>query len=290
MRRGRFANLGPRELDLYRTIAVGADAAEVINVLLASTGGGRYLEVVSGGPGRPYLDWVSAPVYRRLGLAVEQVADVAAPAIRDGVPYDVVLVDSWHEAGHCLDVIEWSLDRLAPFGAIVVHDTNPPTAWHQRLPGEFQPGSDWNGEAWQAVVRFRQRHPAVDVERWTPTGAAPSSDPMPLRATGSRRTSALTGEVPSESGARLLNLVSIERLRRDVVRTRLATGIEPFTSRTQVLNAMISYRVWSATSRSGSGTARTSRRSSRPCGRASTRTGANLRHDLGGVLRTRPRL
>ena len=119
--------------------------------------GGRELMV------SPY--WTGSRRRARTSISrLEQVADVAAPAIRDGVPYDVVLV-GWHEAGHCLDVIEWSLDRLAPFGAIVVHDTNPPTAWHQLLPGEFQPGSDWNGEAWQAVVRFRQRHPAVDVER-----------------------------------------------------------------------------------------------------------------------------
>jgi predicted O-methyltransferase YrrM len=239
---GRFANLGPRDLDLYRTIRWRHDAAEVINVLLASTGGGRYLEVVSGSPS-PYLGAVSAPVRDVVSVSPwERVADVVSPETRDGAPYDVILVDSWHEAGHCLDMIEWSLDRLAPFGAIVVHDTNPPSAWHQRPPGEFQPGSDWNGEAWQAVVRFRQRHPEMDVRTvetdWGCTVIRPDAAAgEPLDAD----VGPLTWELLQRDRARLLNLVSIERLRRDVAWTRLATGIEPLTSRTQVLNALVSY-------------------------------------------------
>src|SRR5262249_34355110 len=44
---------------------------------------------------------------------------------------------------------------------IVAHDANPPTEWHQRPAEEFEPGSDWNGTVWKALVRFRSEHPEL---------------------------------------------------------------------------------------------------------------------------------
>jgi len=45
--------------------------------------------------------------------------------------------------------------------AIIVHDSNPPTQWHQRSGAEYAPGSEWNGTAWKAILRFRLAHPVA---------------------------------------------------------------------------------------------------------------------------------
>ena len=44
-----------------------------------------------------------------------------------------------------------------------MHDTNPPTEWHQRPVEQFEPGTEWNGAAWKAIARFRRDHHQWDV-------------------------------------------------------------------------------------------------------------------------------
>jgi predicted O-methyltransferase YrrM len=242
MSRGRFGNIGPAELDLYRTLRWRHDAADVVNLLLASAGGGRYLEVVSEGPS-PYHSRVNAQIKDVVRVApTERVEDTATHEVVAAEPYDVVFVDSWHAASHCLEVLEWSLDRIRPFGAIVVHDSNPPTAWHQRSPTDFDPGTEWNGEAWQAVAQFRRRHPEMDVRTvdvdW---GCTVIRADVPARDAIEPDDQVLTWDLLEHGRARLLNLVSMRRFRRDLYWVPIAAGLVPLTSRTQLLNCLISY-------------------------------------------------
>jgi hypothetical protein len=120
--------------------------------------------------------------------------------------YDLIFIDAFHEEAGCLRDIEHALARLAPDGCIVVHDTNPPTAWHQRPFAEFTPGSAWNGTVWKAIVRFRQRHPDVSVVTldvdWGCTVIRRGPAPRPLAWTPPR----LTWPVLDEHRHELLNI------------------------------------------------------------------------------------
>ena len=153
MGRGRAANLGVSGLDLDRSFRWSVDAADVVNQLLAALGGDRYAEIVIGGPSI-YLDRVHAE-------SKDSFGDGARPP--DGAAYDVVLVDGWHDEDSCFADIEVALANLRGHGAVVVHDTNPPTAWHEREPAGYEPGSEWNGQAWRAVRRFARERPTVWV-------------------------------------------------------------------------------------------------------------------------------
>jgi predicted O-methyltransferase YrrM len=156
--------------------------------------------------------------------------------------YDIVFVDSWHEEGHCLRVLEGCLRKLGRHGAIVVHDTNPPTAWHQRPATQYVPGTEWNGDVWKAVVRFRVAHPQIDVRTvdtdWGCTVIRPS-----VRALDALRlddATALTWETLVDRRAELLNVVPVRRFRRDLYCVPFMVGSSQLSSRTDVLNCLIS--------------------------------------------------
>ena len=239
---GRFANLGVSGLDLDGTFRWTHDAADVVGELLAANGGDRYLELAIDGPS-PYFQRVPASIKRAvsLGERSERLASAdLAEVVEDG-PFDVVFVDTWHEESVCHSAIEASLDLLSPSGAILVHDSNPPTEWHGRPASDFRPGDEWNGDAWRAVVRFRRERPDIDVRTvdtdWGCTIIRPgvrARDPLPTVdrldwATFERRRS------------ELLNLVSLDRLQRDLYATRYVTGQAQITTRTDVINGLISH-------------------------------------------------
>jgi hypothetical protein len=68
-----------------------------------------------------------------------------------------------HEEDQCRRDLENALLRLSDRGWIVAHDANPPTEWHQRPVEQFEPGSDWNGTLWKALLRCRSEHPELEL-------------------------------------------------------------------------------------------------------------------------------
>jgi hypothetical protein len=241
MAQGRFANLGVAGLDLYQTIRWTANAADVINDLLTSFDGTRYAELVIDAQ-TPYLAAVNAPVKRSVPA---RLPASAAEAVGDA---DVVLVDSWHDEDDCLQVLEACVAETGSNAAIVVHDSNPPTRWHQRPGTQYAPGSEWNGEVWKAVLRFRLAHPDIwmstvdtdwgctvvlpglrarrPMEAWFPVGPVSAAD--------------LGWDWFEQNRERALGLVSLRRFRRDLYVTPFRLGRRPITSRTEVLNCLVS--------------------------------------------------
>jgi predicted O-methyltransferase YrrM len=238
MARGRFKNLGVAGLDLFRTIRWSVSAADVVNQLLEVQGGDRYLELVDGPSS--YASNVKASV-RKVVPSGARSTSSGHPEDGEGT-YDVVFVDCWHEEAHCLRVLEWCLERLSDHGAIVVHDSNPPTAWHQRPAAEFEPGTEWNGEVWKAVARFRLAHPEIDVRTvdtdWGCTVIRPA---VPATAAFPRGVgTAFTWQLLLERRADLLNVVSVRRFRRDLYCVPFMAGRSPIASHTELLNCLIS--------------------------------------------------
>lgn len=66
--------------------------------------------------------------------------------------FDIIFIDGIHTAEQTLRDIENACQCLSKNGVIIIHDCMPPDAWHQREPGEFNEGENWNGTVWKAVL------------------------------------------------------------------------------------------------------------------------------------------
>jgi hypothetical protein len=135
---------------------------DILNALTSRFELERYLEIGLGDP-KDNFARIVAPVRQSVdptaSATFRMPSDEFFASSRGCETYDLVFIDGLHEADQCLRDVENSLRRLSPNGFIVLHDSNPPTEWHQRPVGDFVPGSEWNGTVWKAIVRFRERHP-----------------------------------------------------------------------------------------------------------------------------------
>jgi predicted O-methyltransferase YrrM len=138
---------------------------ELLNVLISVNGLDSYLEIgVAAGRN---LAQIIAPIRQ----SVDPYADATYRMTSDdffacGIGldrYDVIFIDGLHEEAQCRRDLENALARLSDRGWIVAHDANPPTEWHQRPVEQFQPGSNWNGTVWKALIRFRSEHPELEL-------------------------------------------------------------------------------------------------------------------------------
>lgn len=81
---------------------------------------------------------------------------------------DLIFVDGLHEEKQVIRDLTNALSVLTANGAIVMHDCNPPTEWHQRKQkGAGSKG--WNGTAWKAYAYWRMTKPhlwmgVIDVD------------------------------------------------------------------------------------------------------------------------------
>lgn len=239
MARGRFANLGPAWLDLYHQVRWTADAAGVVNDVLAAVGGDRYLELVIDEPS-PYVGAVATA--ESWSVSVRSRAEAAA-ALHAHAP-DVVFVDTWHDAQECRDVVEACVAGEGPAPrAVVVHDSNPPTRWHQRPGTEYVPGSEWNGTVWRVILELRAGRPDL----WVRTVDADWGCTVVLPRLRSPRPFALsvpedpTWEWFETRREAVLDLVSPDRFRRELVAVPLRLGDRSFLTRTDVLNYLVSW-------------------------------------------------
>jgi predicted O-methyltransferase YrrM len=108
---------------------------DIINFLIKKIGAKRYLEIgVEDGDSinaiqcekKHGVDPASKNATHR--IESDEFFAMLAPSVK----YDVVFVDGLHVADQAERDIVNSLEHLNDGGYIVVHDCNPPTAWHQR--------------------------------------------------------------------------------------------------------------------------------------------------------------
>ena len=94
-----------------------------------------------------------------------QTSDEFFDMLRSDYKYNVVFVDGLHVADQAERDIVNALDHLHADGYIVVHDCNPPTAWHQRSHDEARKTGfrKWNGDVYKAIVKLRATRNDIDV-------------------------------------------------------------------------------------------------------------------------------
>ena len=78
--------------------------------------------------------------------------------------FDIVFIDGNHTGEQVERDILNALDHLEPGGVILLHDMNPPTAFHARrdyeVNGRFLP---WTGTAWKGFAALRCTRPDLDM-------------------------------------------------------------------------------------------------------------------------------
>lgn len=79
-------------------------------------------------------------------------SDIYFQAIKNE-KFDIIFIDGLHIGTQVSKDIKNALTRLNPGGAIVLHDMNPATEWHER------PGT--NGDCWRAMYLLRTSNPDV---------------------------------------------------------------------------------------------------------------------------------
>lgn len=141
---------------------------DIINLLIEKHGYRRYLEIgVEGGDAvravRCALKHGVDPASRNATFLLP--SDEFFDLLRADYRYDCIFVDGLHEEEHVLRDVEHSLAHLNEGGTIVVHDVNPPTAWHQRDYEEAKLNGcrQWNGTVWRAWVRLRATRPDLTM-------------------------------------------------------------------------------------------------------------------------------
>ena len=80
--------------------------------------------------------------------------------------YDIIFIDGLHCGKQVYRDIKNSVCCLNKNGFIVLHDCNPPTHFHARLPHEKYPAyfsSPWNGNSYQGLVKYKFENPDVYV-------------------------------------------------------------------------------------------------------------------------------
>ncbi|WP_158621668.1 class I SAM-dependent methyltransferase [Corallococcus aberystwythensis] len=158
--------IGGRGHALYNAFQWIATRTDILNALIARYGFSRYLEIGIGDPVHNFERIVAAlkhSVDPAPGATYRMGSDAFFASAPPEQRYDLIFIDGLHEEEQVLRDIEGALARLTPEGAVVLHDTNPPTEWHQRPPEEYASGTEWNGTVWRAVVRFRLNHPEVPL-------------------------------------------------------------------------------------------------------------------------------
>ena len=86
-------------------------------------------------------------------------SDAFFDAHKDNV-FDIVFIDGLHHAEQVRKDIINSIKQLTENGAIVLHDSIPPSKSHQVVPRKQ---TSWTGDVWKAVVGFKQSYPSVEV-------------------------------------------------------------------------------------------------------------------------------
>lgn len=144
---------------------------EVINLLIKKNNYKKYLEIGIGDGVNyekivcdfksnvdPFFDKLSGQCENKKPI-FQMTSDEFFSLNKDF--FDIVFVDGLHLFEQTLRDILNSLSFLNDNGIIVVHDTLPPTEWHQR---ENFEGGEWNGTCWKAIAHLRMTNPNVSIK------------------------------------------------------------------------------------------------------------------------------
>ncbi|WP_300016131.1 class I SAM-dependent methyltransferase [uncultured Roseobacter sp.] len=78
--------------------------------------------------------------------------------------FDIIFIDGLHTGEQVYRDINGALAALNPGGVILLHDLNPPTAFHAReeyeVNGTFP---SWNGTSWEGYARHRVESPNLEM-------------------------------------------------------------------------------------------------------------------------------
>jgi len=141
---------------------------DILNQLIQKHGYRRYLEIgVEGGDAVRAVrcDLKHGVDPGSTNATFQLPSDEFFAMIRPEIAYDCIFVDGMHEEEQVMRDIHNSLAHLSEGGTIVVHDCNPPSAWHQREYEEAKQNGCrlWNGTVWRAWVRYRATRPDLSM-------------------------------------------------------------------------------------------------------------------------------
>ena len=100
--------------------------------------------------------------------------------------WDIIFIDGLHISDQVLKDVNNSLNHLSDNGYIILHDCNPPDAFHQRedycIDGIYFP---WNGTVWKALYYLRAHSKdlkigVVDTDWGTGIITRGESEPVPF--------------------------------------------------------------------------------------------------------------
>ncbi len=144
-----------------------ANRTAILNHLVLRRGYRDYLEI--GVRTNDNFARVEAPTKVGVDPAPEgpcthvMTSDAYFEAVPPQTGFDLVFIDGLHEETQVLRDVEHALGHLRPGGALVLHDCNPPTAWHARAECA-DPALAWNGTVWRAWARLRCTRPDLRMQ------------------------------------------------------------------------------------------------------------------------------
>lgn len=143
------------------------DRIAIVNHLITLYGMTRYLEI--GLRDRADMhDRILAPYRRSVDPDPAALADFVMTSdtffAQDREAFDIVFIDGDHAGNQVERDIANALNVLAPGGMVLLHDINPPTAFHARevyeVDGEFP---EWHGTSWLGYAAHRRRNPDLEM-------------------------------------------------------------------------------------------------------------------------------
>lgn len=91
--------------------------------------------------------------YRESIPILKMTSDEFFNSLNSTAKFDLIFIDGLHTAEQVKRDIFNSLLHIQPYGAIVVHDCNPPTEYHSRSLEDFiVTGGDWNGDVYKGYI------------------------------------------------------------------------------------------------------------------------------------------
>lgn len=140
--------------------------SQIINLLATTHNYRTYLEIGIYDKARNF-DLIQIP--RKIGVDPNPIYKATHVMTSDEFfaqnpdkTFDCIFIDGLHLEEQVQRDIDNSLKALNPGGAIVIHDCNPPTEWHQRTPFEGGPHA-WNGTVWRAWMWHRINSPDLQM-------------------------------------------------------------------------------------------------------------------------------
>jgi hypothetical protein len=152
------------------------ERSEIINFLLNLTENNNYLEIGVRDPQDnfskincrnkysvdPGIEFKDNPVDFQVTSDdfFELLKENKLDKLDNTIKFDAIFIDGLHLSNQVEKDIQNSLKYIKDTGFIILHDCNPPTAFHQRENYYFRnspAGGYWNGTTWKAFYKYRHQ-------------------------------------------------------------------------------------------------------------------------------------